>query len=103
MSIGGWIGLSSLLPATAALLGLLACWALRERIVRMAEWVPLIVKIGLAIYGGTLVISDEFQWSHVTQLTIISATTALILSLQFWSRSDARVIADNDGDTVTTG
>jgi hypothetical protein len=32
------------------------------------------------------------EFDYVTQLSIITATTALIFNLQFWSRSDPNVV-----------
>lgn len=93
MSIGGLIFLSSLVPVAITVSGLLAGYALRKHIAARFGIIPATVKICLLIYGIVLFLSHRLELDHVTQLSIITATTVFIFDLQFWSRSDPDVIA----------
>lgn len=92
MSIGGWVFLSSLVPAEIAISGFILGYILRRPIAARIEIIPAIVKTCLLIYGLVLLLSKRLGLDHITQLSIITATTILIFNLQFWSRSDPSVI-----------
>ena len=92
MSIGGWFFLSSLVPAAITAGGFIVGWTLRNQIAARIEIIPWTVKICLLAYGLVLFFGKQMDFDYITQLSIITATTALIFHLQFWSRSDPNVV-----------
>ena len=103
MAIGGWHFLSSLIPTAIAAIGLFAGFALREYVVRNAESVPQLVKACLYNYALILLAAKLLDLGYLTQLSVITATTVLVFNLQFWSRSDPRVISLPDDDLQDGG
>jgi hypothetical protein len=93
MSIGGWIFLSSVVPAEITVGCFTLGWILRKPIAARIESIPVVVKICLSIYALVLLGSKRLELDHITQLSIITGTTVLIFNLQFWSRSDPGVDA----------
>lgn len=92
MSIGGWYFLSGLLPTAITAGGFMLGWILRNQIASRIEIIPGTVRICLFIYGLVLFVGNRMEFEYITQLSITTATTALIFHLQFWSRSDPNVV-----------
>jgi hypothetical protein len=72
--------------------GLLLGFLFRRRIPEGAEHYPSIVSLGLFVYPIILFVSGLLGLGKSAQLAIITAVTAVIFDLQFWSFSDPSVV-----------
>jgi hypothetical protein len=72
--------------------GLVLGFLLRKRIPDGIEHYPPIVKVGLFIYPIILFVGERLGLGRSAQLAFITAVTAAIFDLQFWSLSDPSVV-----------
>ena len=82
----------SLRAGVIAAAGLALGFLFRRRIPAGIERYPPFVSAGLFVYPIILFAGDQLGMSRSAQLALITAVTAVIFDLQFWSLSDPSVV-----------
>lgn len=100
MAVFGWVSFSSPWPAVVAVVGLLLGFVLRGPIGSGVEYYSGVVPAGLFVYGLVLFGGERVGLSPEARLLIITATTAVVFGIQFWSLSDPSVVStvSRDGE-----
>ena len=92
MAVGGVIGFGSPWAAVISAVGLVLGFLLRRAIAKGIEAYSRVFQVGVFVYGIVLFIGERLGWEMETKLLIITATTAVVFNLQFWSLSDCSVV-----------
>ena len=79
---------AGVIAAAGLALGLL----LRRRIPEGVEYYPRIASVSLFVYPILLFVGGLLGLSHSVRLAFITAVTAALFDLQFWSLSDPLVV-----------
>lgn len=87
-----YFALGSYRAGFIAAAGLALGFLLRRRIPEGVESYPPVVKAGLFVYPIILFVGERLGLDTSAQLAVITAVTAAIFDLQFWSLSDPSVI-----------
>lgn len=92
MSLLDYFAFESLRAGVIAAAGLALGFLFRRRIPAGIERYPPFVSAGLFVYPIILFAGGQLGMSRSAQLAFITAVTAVIFGLQFWSLSDPLVI-----------
>lgn len=92
MAVIGYFAFDSLLTVAVAAVGLILGWFLRTKIVDHMETLFRLAPKFLFIYGIALTAGQLLGLSREAQLLIITATTAALFNIQFWTLSDPAII-----------
>lgn len=92
MDVVGWVVFASPLAALIGAGGFAVGFLFRDRIAQGIEYYHVAVPIGLFVYGLVLFAGDRVGMSLQARWAIITAATAVVFNLQFWSLSDPLVV-----------
>lgn len=98
MTLLGIFLFSSILAGIITLVGLLLGFLFKNQIPEGVEYYPKIFSVGLFIYAIILLLGDRFGIANNWKLVIITVTTVILFSLQFWSLSDPSVVNEDKID-----
>ena len=92
MTLFDYFAFKSFRAGVIAAAGLLLGFLFRRRIPDGVEYYPRILSVGLFVYPIILFVGGLLGLGKSAQLAIITAVTAAIFNLQFWSLSDPSVV-----------
>ena len=92
MSLFDYFAFKSFRAGVIAAAGLALGFLFRRRIPEGVEFYPRLVSVGLFVYPVILFVGGLLGLGKSTQLAVITAVTAAIFDLQFWSLSDPSVV-----------
>lgn len=92
MSLFDYLAFESFRAGLITAAGLAFGFLFRRRIPEGIERYPRVVSVGLFVYPILLFVGDLLGLGRGAQLAVITAVTAAIFDLQFWSLSDPSVI-----------
>jgi hypothetical protein len=92
MSLFDYFAFKSFRAGVIAAAGLALGFLFRRRIPDGVEHYPRIASVGLFVYPIILFVGGLLGLGKSAQLAVITAVTAAIFDLQFWSLSDPSVV-----------
>ncbi len=92
MAVFDYFAFSSYKAGVIAAAGLALGFLFRKRIPEGIEYYSRIASIGLFVYPIILFVGGLLGFSHSARLAFITAVTAAIFDLQFWSLSDPSAV-----------
>jgi hypothetical protein len=97
MTLFDYFAFGSYRAGVIAAAGLALGFVFRRRIPEGVEYYPPVVRAGLFVYPIILFVGERLGLGKSAQLAVITAVTAAIFDLQFWSFSDPSVINEERG------
>lgn len=92
MTLFDYYSFQSLKAGVIAVAGLALGFLFRKRIPEGFEHYSRVASVGLFVYPIILFVGGLLGFGHSARLAIITAVTAAIFDLQFWSLSDPSVV-----------
>ena len=92
MAVLDFFAFSSIRAGLIAIVGLVLGFLFRRKIAEGVEHYTRALSAGLFTYSIILLLGDLLGLDRGAKLAIITATTAVLFDLQFWSLSDRSVV-----------
>ena len=96
MSLLGVLVFETWWPLATAVVGLVAGFFLRRKIVDIFEWTAWVLPAAGVVYGVLLFAGERIGISRAGQVIFITLATVIVFGLQFWSLSDPSIVRVED-------